>query len=72
MTCPWTHIMTPAELAAHNAITASIDPSFARKERDWYESRTATQLRSSMNGAWNANDSYGYQMNRSYLAKLEG
>lgn len=67
----WSHILTAAEIDAQFALTASLDPSFARQQREWYETRTTNELRSAMNGAWNANDSDGYQLARSFLALKE-
>lgn len=68
----WSHILTADELDARFALTASLDARFARSQREWYETRTVNELRSAMNGAWNANDSDGYQLARSFLALKEG
>ena len=68
----WSHILTAAELDARFALTAKLDPRFAREQRAWYETRTVQQLRSEMNGSWNANDSDGYQLARSFIAMKEG
>jgi len=65
----WSHVLSAAELAAHYELTASLDPSFARRERDFYESRTAPELRALQAGAWNACQADTYQMARSYLAQ---
>lgn len=67
----WSHVLNAAEIAARFTLTASLDPRFARSQREWYETRTASELRSAMNGAWNANDSDGYQLARSFLAMKE-
>ena len=67
----WSHILTAAELDEQFALTARLDPSFARQQREWYEARTVQELRSHMNGAWNANDSDGYQLARSFIALKE-
>jgi hypothetical protein len=67
----WTRILTAAELDTLFALTAKLDPRFARQQREWYEARTVQELRSHMNGAWNANDSDGYQMARSFIALKE-
>jgi hypothetical protein len=66
----WQHILTPAELDARRAMTASLDPRFARQEHEFYATRTATQLDGLAHGAWLANDPDGYQMARSYRAQL--
>lgn len=66
----WTHIMTPDEIDAHHAMTASLDPRFARCEREFYESRTADQLATLVAQEWQSNCPTGYQLARSYAAKL--
>lgn len=63
----WNTILTAAELDARYAFTASLDPRFAKGERDFYESRTINQLRVLAAQAWNCNDPTGYQMAQSYL-----
>lgn len=60
--------MTVAELDAFHARTAQIDPGFARREREFYESRTASQLSALAYQAWLCNDAHGYQLARSYKA----
>lgn len=65
---PWAHILSPAEIDAHHALTASIDPRFAATDRAFYESRTGAQLANLAAGAWNCNDPTGYQVARSYAA----
>lgn len=64
----WTHVLTPAEIAAHHALIASIDPAFSVRDREYWEKRTEGELRSLMFGAWNCNDADAYQIARSYLA----
>ena len=64
----WNTILTAAELDAHYALTASLDPRFAKSERDFYESRTINQLRVLAAQAWDCNEPTGYQLARSYLA----
>ena len=68
----WVHILTTDEIAASNALTASLDPNFARGEREFYESRSLNQLRVLMAQAWNCNQDCRYQMARSYLALKGG
>jgi hypothetical protein len=68
MTNAWTDILTPAQLAANYALTATLDPVFAIQEKEFWESRSVAQLHSIRYGAWYANDNHGYQMARSYLA----
>lgn len=68
----WTDILSTAELDAHYALTASLDPRFAAGERAFYESRTASQLRVLTAQTWNCNEPTGYQLARSYAALAEG
>lgn len=67
---PWNTILTDAELTARYALTASLDPSFARREREFYESRTAADLRALRTQAWNATQAESYQLAQTYLAKF--
>jgi hypothetical protein len=67
----WSKILSPAEIEAHHALTASIDLDFATGDRKWWQSRTANELRAEMNGSWNCNCGTTYQLARSYLAILE-
>lgn len=67
---PWTDILSADQIAALYALTATLDARFAASEREFWESRTAAELRSLKAGAWDANDSTTYQMARSYLAVL--
>lgn len=64
----WNTILTAVELDAYHAMTAKLDPRFAREEQAWYKGRTAAQLRSDAAGAWNCNNSTAYQLARSYAA----
>lgn len=64
----WSTILTQAELDAQYALTASLDPRFAKLEREWFLSRTANQLKATAAGAWDSNDPTTYQWARSYLA----
>lgn len=66
-----TSILTAAELDARYAFTASLDPRFAKGERDFYESRTVNQLRVLAAQAWDCNDLTGYQMAQSHLQLLK-
>lgn len=68
----WSHILTAAELDEQFALTASLDPSFARQQREWYETRTIAQLKGAAAGAWTANEPDGYQLARSFIALKEG
>lgn len=67
----WTDILSEAGLDARHARYAEIDPRFAKSQREFYEGRTAAQLKGLEHGAWMANDSDGYQLARSYLARIE-
>ena len=68
----WNQILTSEEIAAHYALTAKIDPSFAARDRAFYESRTALQLSTLAAQAWDCCEPTSYQMARSYAAKLQG
>jgi hypothetical protein len=63
----WTKVLTKEEIAAYHALTATLAPSFARGQREFYESRSDGELRSLMNGAWNCSEGDAYQLARSYL-----
>lgn len=71
MSNPWMDLMTAEELAARTAETAKLDPAFAARDKAFYESRTAGDLRSLATQAWNCSQSEGYQVARSYLALKE-
>lgn len=64
----WAEVLNAEEIKAYHDLTASLDPSFARSQREFYEGRTEAQLSSLASGSWYANDSDGYQLARSYLA----
>lgn len=44
------------------------DPSFAKGEREYYESRTRNELLALAQQAWNCNSPTQYQLARSYMA----
>ena len=69
---PWNTILTAQELDAHYAITASLDPRFAREQRAFYEGRTLNQLRVHATQAWDCCEPTSYQMARSYAPLAEG
>ena len=64
------HIMSRDELNARFAMTASLDPAFATRERRFYETRTEAELRAIAAQAWNCNDASNYRMAKSYLALM--
>ncbi len=64
----WTHVMTREQLRARHALTASLGPDFAERERLWYEARTEGELRTAMVWAWNLAEDDTYQLARTYLA----
>lgn len=66
----WVHILSPSEIEAHHALTASIDPSFARGAREFYQARSANELRALAAQAWNCCCPTSYQLARSYLAMI--
>lgn len=69
MTNAWTHTLTAAELEARYALTASLDPAFARREREFYERCTVNDLRALRTQAWNATQPDAYQLAQTYLAR---
>ena len=64
----WTHVLTPEQLAARHALTASLDPAFAERERRWYGARAESELRCLMYWAMNTAEDGAYQLGRTYLA----
>ncbi len=68
MNMNWNQILTAAEIEVYHALTAQIDPGFARKECEWYASRTLNQLSVAASQAWRANERTGYVLARSYAA----
>jgi hypothetical protein len=68
---PWNTTLTTHELDAHYALTASIDPRFAREERAFYESRTLNQLKVLAAQAWDRCEPTAYQLARSHAAVIE-
>lgn len=70
MSSPWTTLLTAADLDARYALTASLDPAFARREREFYESRSANQLRALRTQAWNCSEGDAYQLAQTYLARV--
>lgn len=67
----WTHILSPDEIKAYHALTASLDPAYAARERAQYEAMTAADLRAAMHRAWLCNEDCRFQLARSYLAMIE-
>lgn len=65
----WVDILTVEELDALYALTAKIDPSFARQDREWWESRSIAQLSALKHQAWLTNDADQFQRAGSYLAR---
>ena len=66
--CRWTDLLSREELDAQYALCATIDPAFARQDREWWESRTIPQLRVLRAQAWNIPDGDQWQRACSYLA----
>ena len=67
----WNVILTPEQIEERLIQTERLDPSFGRKVREFWETRTLEQLRALKSGAWLANDGDQYQMARSYIAMEE-
>ena len=68
---PWNTILTAQELDAQYALTASLDPRFAREQRAFYEGRTLNQLRVHATQAWDCCEPTAYQLARSHAALVE-
>lgn len=68
---PWVHLLTAEELEARHALTARLDPGFAKREREFWETRTAAQLRVLEHQALRCADADQYQRARSYAARLD-
>jgi hypothetical protein len=64
----WSDILNAEQLAAYHANIAALDASFARRNREFYESRTADQLPGLARGAWNCNEVESYVIANSYAA----
>lgn len=67
----WHQILTREEIAAYHALTASLDPRFARADAEFYASRTKLQLQTLAAQAWNGNIRHAYVLARSYAALAE-
>ena len=65
----WTHILTASELEDLFAKTAALDPSYAARQRRFYENASDNDLRALMHQAWLCNEPDGYQLARSYMAQ---
>lgn len=63
----WSEILSPEQIEARKALTVTLDAGFARRQDEFYLSRTEVELKAFIAQAWNANDADGYQMARSYL-----
>lgn len=64
----WKDILTVDQIVERHELTAKIDPSFARDEREFWETRIPFQLRAMVAQAWDCNDPSQYQLARSYAA----
>jgi hypothetical protein len=64
----WTILLTASGIAEYHAHTATVDPSFARAQREFYESRTASECDVLAHQAWLCNEADLYQLARSYAA----
>jgi hypothetical protein len=63
----WTDILTAEQIEASHAETAKLDPRFAARDRAFWRSQAANQLRVHAARAWESNSPTQYQMARSYL-----
>lgn len=64
----WKDILTADQIDNFHKLTASLDPSFAAKERAFYESRTVAQCEMLAAESWLCNEGWRYQLARSYAA----
>jgi hypothetical protein len=64
----WTYVLSRTELDTLYELTERLDPRFAKSSREWWESRSVSQLETEKAHAWHANDADSYQKARSYLA----
>jgi hypothetical protein len=72
MSNPWNDILTKTEIEAVRALTAKLDPRFAKEQHEFYEGRTINQLNALAHQAWLCCESDSYQLARSYAALKEG
>ncbi len=71
-TSQWVKVMTAQEIDDFYALTASLDPTFAQRQRAFYEGRTLDQLNAHAAQAWNCCDPTGYMLARSHAAAKGG
>lgn len=64
----WVDVLDVPALEARFALTASLDPRFARAERAFYQGRTVNDLKALAHQAWLCCEGDAYQLARSYLA----
>ena len=67
---PWTDLLTDEELEARHALTAKLDPCFAKQARFFWENRTDDDLRVLEWQALQCGDADQYQLARTYAARL--
>lgn len=67
----WTTVLTAAELDAYHSSTATLDPNFAAKQKQFYEAQSVGSLSALMHQSWLCNEADGYQLARSYKALKE-
>lgn len=64
----WTILLTADGITEYHAHTATVDASFARRQREFYEGRTAEDCDALAYQSWLCNEADGYQLARSYAA----
>lgn len=67
----WNEILDREQLDAQYALSASLDPGFAKRQRAFYDAQSADQLSALMHQSWLCNDPDGYQLARSHRALLK-
>lgn len=70
MSNQWSEVLTSAQLTERREMIEKIDPRFAAAQHEWYLRQSAAKLSAMVTGAWYANDPDGYQLARSYLARI--
>jgi len=63
---PWMNTLEPREIGDYWAAYRSEFPCMAARSREFYDSRTLTELDGLITAAWNTNDAQAYQLAKSY------
>lgn len=63
---------TPEQISAHHALTESIDPAFAQREREFYASRSVGVLNAMAADAWRNNEGDRWALAMGYAKIASG